>query len=132
MKSYRIILLVIAWILVFVSAGIALLLIGKGNYSMLNLTLVSLVVILGSVYLYREIKKTIQEGEGLPKEDELSHLIKYKTGYRAYMGSMYMWLFIFLFKDKFPTTESLIGGGILLSALIYFVLRNIEKRRFVE
>ncbi len=45
---------------------------------------------------------------------------------------MYMWLFIFLLKDKFPDTETLLGGGILLAALISFITKIIVKQRFNE
>jgi len=85
---------------------------------------------LGGVYLWKAIKKDKEEIEGQPPEDELSNLIKYKTGHYAYMTSMYMWLFFFIFKDKFPNIESLIGGGVLLSSLIYFISILIVKREY--
>ena len=58
--------------------------------------------------------------------------IKYKSGYYAYLYSMYMWLFIFLLKDKFPDVETMLGGGILLSALIGFIVKIIVKRNLNE
>lgn len=98
----------------------------------LDLIIFILIVIVSVIAFVRAIKIDKDEKEGLPAEDELSNQIKYKAGYHAYMASMYMWLFIFLLKDKFPDVETMLGGGILLSALIAFVSRVIVKRRFYE
>ena len=48
------------------------------------------------------------------------------------MWSMYMWLFIFIFKDKFPDVETMLGGGILLSALLALIARVYVKKKFYE
>ena len=98
----------------------------------LDLFIFSLIVIIGAIAFFRALKKDKEEKEGLPAEDELSTLIKYKSGYYAYLASMYLWLFIFLFKDKFPNTESMLGGGILLSALILFFSKIIVKHKLNE
>jgi len=98
----------------------------------LDLFIFSLIVIIGAIAFFRALKKDKEEKEGLPAEDELSTLIKYKSGYYAYMASMYLWLFIFLFKDKFPNTESMLGGGILLSGLILFFSKIIVKHKLNE
>ena len=45
------------------------------------------------------------------------------------MASLYMWLFIFLFKDKFSDLETLLGGGILLPALISYFARVVVKKQ---
>ncbi|NOY50181.1 MAG: hypothetical protein GXO88_06450 [Chlorobi bacterium] len=73
-------------------------------------------------------KKEKDIEKGMAVEDELSNLIKYKSGYLAYMYSMYMWLVIFVLKDHFPNNESMIGGGILLSALIFGISKFIVKK----
>ncbi len=78
------------------------------------------------------VKKDRDEKLGIATEDELSNLIKYKSGYYAFLSSMYMWLFVFIFKDKFPDTETMLGGGILLFALIFYVSKVIVKRGFNE
>ena len=80
----------------------------------------------------KAIKRDREEREGLPADDELSMLIKYKSGYYAYMASMYMWFFIFLLKDNFPNTEAMLGGGILLSALISYLAKYVVKRNLNE
>lgn len=98
----------------------------------LELLIFVLIVIIGIIAFVIAFKKDKEEKEGYPSDDELSTLIKYKSGYYAYLASMYMWLFIFLFKDKFPNIESMLGGGILLSALIGFLAKLYVKQNFNE
>lgn len=106
---------------------------GTDLFKGIDLFIFILIVILGIVFFIRALKKDKEEKLGLATEDELSNLIKYKTGYYTYLYSMYMWLFIFIFKDKFPNTESMIGGGVLFSGLIYFftklkIASNLNKQ----
>jgi len=103
---------------------------GTNLFKGLDLLVFSLIVILGIIAFVNALKKDKDEKEGLPADDELSNQIKYKSGYYAYMASMYMWLFIFLLKDNFPDTETMLGGGILLSALIAFISKMVVKRNF--
>jgi len=105
---------------------------GTDLFKGLDLYIFILIVVLGTIAFVRALKRDKEEKEGLPAEDELSNLIKYKAGYLAYMTSMYMWLFIFIFKDKFPNVESMLGGGILLSALIFFITKVSVKKKFNE
>ena len=95
--------------------------------SNLVLDLNNLIAILGIIGLYRALKLAKEEREGMNTEDELSLHLKYKAGYYAYMSSMYMWLFIFLLKENFPDTETMLGGGILLSGLIAFITKIVVK-----
>lgn len=103
---------------------------GTDLFKGLSLVIFILIIIGGVVAFFTALKKDKDEKEGLPLEDEMSNQIKYKAGYYAYMASLYMWLFIFLFKDKFPDIETLLGGGILLSALISFIAKAIVKKQF--
>ncbi|NOY07330.1 MAG: hypothetical protein GXP33_00605 [Spirochaetes bacterium] len=98
----------------------------------LDLFIFILTIVIGVIAFIMAIKKDKEEKEGLPAYDELSTRIKYKSGYYAYLASMYMWLFIFLLKDKFPDTETMLGGGILLSALISVIAKYIVKQKFNE
>ena len=95
----------------------------------LNLLIFALIIIGGIIAFVSAYKKDKEEKAGLTTEDELSTLIKYKSGYYAYMASMYMWLFIFLFKDKFPDIETMLGGGILLSGLIGYISKIVVKQK---
>ena len=105
---------------------------GTDLFKGLDLYIFILIVVLGTIAFINALKRYKEEKEGLPAEDEFSNLIKYKAGYLAYMTSMYMWLFIFIFKDKFPNVESMLGGGILLSALIFFITKIKVKKKFNE
>ena len=98
----------------------------------LDLLIFVLIVVIGAIALIQALKKDKEEREGLATEDELSTQMKYKSGYYAYLASMYMWLFIFLLKDKFPDIETMLGGGILLSALMAYIAKIIVKRNFNE
>ena len=105
---------------------------GSDLFQGLNLVVFILIVVIGVIAFVRALKKDKEEKEGLTSDDELSNKIKYKSGYYSYLASMYLWLFIFLFKDKFPDKETLIGGAILLSAIISFISKIIIKRNFNE
>ena len=98
----------------------------------LNLLLFILIIGVAVIAGLNMIKKDKEKKEGIPVDDELSTKIKYKAGYKAYMASMYMWLFIFFFKSYFPNTESMLGGGILLSALIFFISKIYVKQNLHE
>jgi hypothetical protein len=94
---------------------------GTNLFKGIDVFIFAIIIILGVVALINAYKKDKEEREGYPAEDELSTIMKYKAGYYAYLSSMYMWLFIFLLRDKFPDVETMVGGGILLSALIAFI-----------
>jgi hypothetical protein len=97
-------------------------------FSSLNVLIVALIIVLAILALYRSRKKEKEVKAGFPAEDEMSLLLKYKAGYYAFLASMYLWLFIFLFKDKFPDLETMLGGGILLSGLIAFIIKAVLSR----
>ena len=78
------------------------------------------------------VKRMREENEGQPNEDEFTTQIKHKAGFYAYIASMYMWLFIFLFRGLFPDIETIVGGGILLSGIIGFVCKAIVKQQINE
>lgn len=128
MKKNRKTLMITSILLMLVIWGFIAIERGTDLFHGLDLVIFSLIVIIGVIALIRALKKDKEEKEGLPPEDELSLQIRNKSGYYAYMASMYMWLFIFLFKDKFPDIETMLGGGILLSALIGFISKLIVKR----
>ena len=65
-------------------------------------------------------------------EDEFTTKIKHKAGHHAYIATLYMWLFIFLFRDLFPDVETIVGGGILLSGVIGFVSKLMVRNSFDE
>ena len=105
---------------------------GPALFGGLDLFILILIIILGIVVLVNALRKERDIKAGLPVDDELSTRIKYKAGYYAYLTSMYMWLFIFLLKDNFPDVETMLGGGILLSAAISVIIKYVIKYKFDE
>ncbi len=135
MKKYRKILLIAAFLTII--AVIGFIVSTNGNAITLfrdtkTMVIFALIIILGIIAILNAFKQRKEEKAGFASEDELSTLIKHKSGYYAYLASMYMWLFIFLFKDKFPDIESMIGGGILLSGLIGFISKIVVKKELYD
>jgi len=97
-----------------------------------ELVIFILIVIVGLAALFMAFKRDKEEREGMQTDDELSNRIKYKAGYHAYLISTYAWFIIYLVKDKFPDVESLLGGGILVSAVIFFLTKIYVKHTFNE
>ena len=129
MKKNRKTLLVTVFLTMGIVLGYIVINNGMEMFQGLNLLIFALIVIGGIIAFITAFKKDKEEKEGLTTDDEMSTLIKYKSGYYAYMASMYMWLFIFLLKDKFPDTETMLGGGILVSGLLAFISKIIVKRK---
>jgi hypothetical protein len=98
----------------------------------LGLYIFILIIILSVVVLVNAIKKDKEEKAGIPTDDELSTRIKYKAGYYAFIASMYMWMLIFFFKRYFPDVETMLGGGILLSAAISVGIKYYIKYNYSE
>ena len=128
MKSSKY-LLIVSLLLLSLLVGYYVYYQGTTEINVLEIVLILLIVIIGIWSLYKGFLNYKEEKSGIPLEDEFSNMIKYKSGYLAYLGSMYMWLFIFLFKDMFPDIETMLGGGILLSALIGFILKFWVKQQ---
>ena len=130
MKAKRVLIILVSLTLLF---AVGLIVNSKmGGISPLLLLLNGLIGIFAIISIFTTLKKVKEEKEGQPMEDELTTQIRYKAGYEAYVFSLYMWLFIFLLKDIFPDTETMIGGGILLSALIGMISKIIVKQKLNE
>ena len=129
MKSPRKLILLITILLMALVFGFIV--IDKGTFQIngLIIFIIALTAILSAYLLIQAFKKDKEKKEGFALEDELSDQIKFKSGYYAYISSMYMWLILFLFKEHFPDIETLLGGGILLSAFIGFICKIIIKRQ---
>jgi len=90
-------------------------------------------IMVSAVYAFvTHMKRYKDEEQGFPAEDELSTQIKYKAGYFAFYASMYIWLFIFLLQRHFPDVETMLGSGILLSAIIAIVVKGYLTRNLHE
>ena len=62
-----------------------------------------------------------------PAEDEYSKLAKVYAGNQAFHYSMYLWLIIFFYNDSFIKNETMLGLGILGSALLYGLILWYKK-----
>lgn len=128
MKKKRIALLMMSILIMAVVWGIIALQQGTMVLGKLEIGIFILIVALAVVAFVRAIKKDKEAQEGQPADDELSNQLKYKAGYYSFMASMYMWLFIFLFKEHFPDIETMVGGGILLMGLIAFISKLVVRK----
>ena len=131
MKKSRTALLLLIGLTLFFTLGVLL----YSQMAEIQPKMLIIYVLIGIVALISivvAIKKMKEEKEGQPLEDEFTTQIKYKAGFYAYIASMYMWLFIFLFRSIFPDVETLVGGGILLSGVIGFACKAIAKQQINE
>jgi hypothetical protein len=79
-----------------------------------------LTLIIGLLAFIRQtINKTREIESGVPAEDEFTKLAKVYAGNQAFLYSMYLWLLIFVFNSSFTKNETMLGMGVLGSALIY-------------
>ena len=131
MKKSRTALLLLIGLTLFFTLGVLL----YSQMAEIQPKMLIIYVLIGIVALISivvAIKKMKEEKEGQPLEDEFTTQIKYKAGFYAYIASMYMWFFIFLFRSIFPDVETLVGGGILLSGVIGFACKAIAKQQINE
>jgi len=96
----------------------------------LDIFIIALTVIAAVYALVVYLKQHKDVKSGFPAEDEMTALIKYKAGHYAFIASMYMWLLIFLFKRLFPDVETMLGSGILMSAVFAIVIKSYLTRNY--
>jgi len=70
-------------------------------------------------FILKMIVNSKNKSTGQPSEDEFSKLAKVYAGNQAFQYSMYLWLIIFIYNDSFSKDETMLGIGILGSALLY-------------
>jgi ABC-type uncharacterized transport system permease subunit len=70
-------------------------------------------------FIWKSIKRVRDKQVGAPSEDEFTKLASVYAGNFAFRNSMYLWMFIFFIKQSFIKVETMLGIGILGSALIY-------------
>lgn len=90
-------------------------------------------IMIGGVYAFVvQMRRYKDVKSGFPPDDELSTQIRHKAGYYAFITSMYVWLFAFLFQRHFGDVETILGFGILLSAVISIVIKAYLTRHYHE
>jgi len=107
-------------ILFVIFTGIIIWVVLSGPQSFLPIGIGILIVLVGAVTFFtKTIKKKKDIESGAPPEDEFTKLAKVYAGNQAFLYSQYLWLLIFVFNSSFVKNETMLGIGILGSALIY-------------
>jgi len=128
MKKQKIILVTAYLLILSVVFGLKYLEKQTGFFKSINPLFLLALIIIAFVYTLQSLKRKGKKKNGIPIDDELSILIKYKIGYYSFLASSFLWYLLFALKDDFPDIETILGGGILLSTLIVIVTGIIIKR----
>jgi peptidoglycan/LPS O-acetylase OafA/YrhL len=114
-------------ILVFVLAALVLLTVGLWIFSSTELKPMDLVsfgviIIVVAFAVFVGFKKLSSARRGEPAEDELSKKVMQNTASLSYYISLYLWLAIMYFSDKFNyETHTFIAAGILGMAITFAI-----------
>jgi len=94
----------------------------SGNLSLVDFMSFAVLVLVVGFALFIGFKKLSSARRGEPVEDELSRKIMRKTSSLSYYISLYLWLAIMYFSDRFVLeTHTIIGMGILGMAIVFAV-----------
>jgi Ca2+/Na+ antiporter len=116
--------------LVFITVFALLFVILSNDQMILNLKIIvigALISIILVFYLKNEIRKRREKRMNIPVEDEMSKKQKLAAGNKAFHTSLILWIIIFVFNDLFDKNETMLGIGILGSAIIYWIYLWIFK-----
>jgi peptidoglycan/LPS O-acetylase OafA/YrhL len=105
----------------------------SGNLKPVDFASITVLIIVVGFALFIGFKKLSSARRGEPVEDELSKKVMRKTSSLSYYISLYLWLVIMYFSDKFEyETHTIIGGGILGMAVIFTVCWLVFNYRGVR
>ena len=91
------------------------------------------IILLVAFALFIGFKRLSSARRGEPAEDELSKKVMQKTASLSYYISIYMWLIIGYFSEKFDyETHTLIGAGIIGMAITFAVCWLIVNFRGIK
>jgi peptidoglycan/LPS O-acetylase OafA/YrhL len=115
-------------IIVFVVAALVLvttvlwMLSSSGNLKTFDLGSFGIIFLVVALAVFIGFKRLSSARKGEPAEDELSKKIMQRTASLSYYISLYLWLIIMYFSDKYDyETHTIIGAGILGMAIIFTV-----------
>lgn len=106
----------------------------SGRSNPVELAIIVLIVVLGVVQSFSAYKKKQKLEQGFAVSDELSESIKYKSGYLTFKNSFYVWV-LFLYFEIFGIeleVYQIVGGGVMLTAFLFLIIKRIQERRFGE
>ncbi len=94
----------------------------SGNFKPADLVSFAVLILVVGFALFIGFKKLSSARRGEPVEDELSKKVMRKTAASSFYISLYLWLVLMYFSDKFNfEAHIIIGGGILGMALVFTV-----------
>jgi peptidoglycan/LPS O-acetylase OafA/YrhL len=114
-------------ILVFVLAALVLLTVGlwissSTELKPMDLVTFGIIIIVVAFAVFVGFKRLSSTRRGEPAEDELSKKVMQKTSSLSYYISLYLWLAIMYFSDRFKyETHTVIGAGILGMAITFAI-----------
>ena len=114
-------------ILVFVIAALVLLTVGlwissSTELKPMDLVTFGVIIIVVAFAVFVGFKRLSSTRRGEPAEDELSKKVMQKTSSLSYYISLYLWLAIMYFSDRFKyETHTVIGAGILGMAITFAI-----------
>ncbi len=94
----------------------------------LGIFIFAMIMIAGIYAFFVHMRLYKEEKEGFAVEDELSTQIQYKAGYYSFNASLFIWFAIFAFQQFIPDTETMLGGGLLLSMIVFMGIRAYLRR----
>ncbi|MDX2415479.1 MAG: hypothetical protein QNK33_09845 [Bacteroidales bacterium] len=127
MKKERIISLLIIAIITIIAV---ILVIFRNNEINLDIKSIIISIAISVVlvfYLSGQMRDIRERKHGIPTEDEMSKRQKEIAGNKAFKNSLWIWLGLFYLKSYIENTSTLLGIGILSSALLYGIYLWILK-----
>ena len=94
----------------------------------LGIFIFAMIMIAGIYAFFTHMRRYKEEKEGFAVEDELSRQIQYKAGYFSFNASLGIWFAIFAFQQFIPDTETMLGGGLLLSMIVFMGIKAYLRR----
>ena len=115
-------------VIVFIVAALVLATVGlwifssSGNFKPADIASFGIIILVVVFAVFFGVKRLTSAKRGEPPEDELSKKVMRKTSSLSYYISLYLWLAIMYFSDKFNyETHTIIGIGILGMAVVFSV-----------
>ena len=115
-------------VIVFIVAVLVLATVGlwifssSGNFKPADIASFGIIILVVVFAVFIGVKRLTSAKRGEPPEDELSKKVMRKTSSLSYYISLYLWLAIMYFSDRFNyETHTIIGIGILGMAVVFAV-----------
>jgi len=115
-------------VIVFIVAALVLATVGlwifssSGNFKPADIASFGIIILVVVFAVFFGVKRLTSAKRGEPPEDELSKKVMRKTSSLSYYISLYLWLAIMYFSDRFNyETHTIIGIGILGMAVVFAV-----------